>query len=506
MKKTILIFIGLIFSSLAQAQDVSDALRYSMDEIQGTARFRAMGGAFGALGGDMSAVNINPAGSAIFSTSHASLSFGVFDINRNVNYFNGTNSSSNTNFDLNQLGAAFVLKNVDLNSKWKGFTLSVAYDRAADFDEDWLASGVNPNTSIGNYFSEYAQGRRLDEISALPGESISQAYDIIGSLYGFGNQQAFLGYEGYIIDPVSDTDDNTAYTSNISGSNFAQDFSYISRGYNGKFAFNFASNYNDRIYFGINLNGHFINYERSTFLRESNSNQSSTVTNVNFGNDLRVFGSGFSIQLGAIAKLTEELRVGLSYNSPTWYRISEETSQYLATTRIENGTNISEIISPNVINIYPEYRLQSPSRFTGSLAYVFGKKAILSFDYSFRDYSNAQFRPSSDSFFNVLNNQISNTLGTASTYRIGGEYRINRFSLRGGYRFEESPYQDDRFFGDLTGYSAGLGYNLGSMSIDFAFSQSERNIGYQLYSVGLTDSAQLDTRFTDFILTLAFAF
>jgi hypothetical protein len=505
MKKVILIFVGLIVTSTIQAQDVADALRYSGDDIQGTARFRAMSGAFGALGGDLSAVNINPAGSAIFNTSYAAFSLGVFDTNRDVSYFNGTNSSSNTNFDLNQLGAVFVLKNTNSNSDWKGFTIGIAYDRLADFDEDWLATGINPNNSIGDYFLEFAQGRRLDEISALQGETLSEAYNVIGSLYGFGNQQAFLGFEGFIIDPVTNTDDNTSYTSNINGNNFSQQYSYASRGYNGKLAFNFASNYNDKIYFGLNLNAHFINYERSTFLNESNANPGSTVTRVNFGNDLFVTGSGFSLQLGTIAKLTEELRVGLSYNTPTWFRISEESAQFLSSTRIEDGSNVNQIVSPNVINFFPEYRLQSPSRLTGSIAYVFGQKGLISFDYSIRDYSNAKFRPTSDAFFSILNNQISNTLGSSSTYRIGGEYRINRFSLRGGYRFEESPYQNDTFFGDLTGYSAGLGYRFGNMNIDLAFSQSQRDIGYQLYNVGLTDSANLDSTFTDVILTLSLA-
>ena len=73
--------IGLASSTYILAQDVTDAVRYSMDEIQGTARFRAMSGAFGALGGDMSAVNINPAGSAIFNNSHASASIGFFSKN-----------------------------------------------------------------------------------------------------------------------------------------------------------------------------------------------------------------------------------------------------------------------------------------------------------------------------------------------------------------------------------------------------------------------------------------
>ena len=71
---------------------------------------------------------------------------------------------------------------------------------------------------------------------------------------------------------------------------------------------------------GINLNSHFINFEKLTFLSESNSNMESSVTNVDFENNLLTTGSGFSFQLGGIAKLTEELRVGVSYNSPTWYQ------------------------------------------------------------------------------------------------------------------------------------------------------------------------------------------
>ena len=372
--------IGLISTSYILAQDITDAVRYSIDEIQGSARFRAMGGAFGALGGDMSAVNINPAGSAIFNESHASVSLGLFDTNNETNYFNGFNTTSNSNIDLNQLGAAFVFKNTDTNSPWRKFALSVAYDRSADFNDNWLASGVNPNNTIGNYFLQNAQGLRLDEISALPGETLSEAYNEIGSFYGYGNQQAFLGFEGFIIDPIEDTDDNTTYTSNINGGNFNHQYTYASRGYNGKLAFNLATSYDDKVYFGLNLNSHFINYERSTFLSESNSNIASSITDVDFENNLLTTGSGFSVQLGGIAKLTEELRVGISYNSPTWYRVSDETSQYLATTRIEGGSNMNQIVNPNVINVYEEYKLQTPEKITGSLAYVFGRKGLISFD------------------------------------------------------------------------------------------------------------------------------
>lgn len=503
MKKLSLLFIGIISITNVMAQDITDAVRYSLDEIQGTARFRAMSGAFGALGGDMSAVSINPAGSAIFTRSHASVSLSSLNINNDVNYFNGFNSSTDSKVDLNQTGAAFVFNNTNDNSPWRKFVLSVAYDKVSNFDDNWFASGTNTN-SIDSYFLAYSQGQRLDEISAFPGESYSEAFSEIGSFYGFGNQQAFLGYESYIIEPENDTDENTSYFSNIGPGNFNQNYNYVAKGYNGKFSFNAASQFRDNLYLGVNLNSHFINYEKYTYLHESNSNVGSLVNEVGFENNLYTTGTGFSFQLGAIAKLTNELRVGLTYNSPTWYTIAEETTQYIATVRTEGDSNITQTINPNLITIFPEYRLQTPGKLTGSLAYVFGEQGLISFDYSRKDFGSTKFKPTSDSYFAFQNNIMNTNLKIANTYRVGGEYRYKELSFRGGYRFEESPYKDDSIYGDLTGYSLGLGYNFGNMKLDLAFDQSSRVIDYQLYNVGLTNAASIDAKNSNITLSLGF--
>jgi hypothetical protein len=507
MKKILMFCIGLLGTSYILAQDVTDAVRYSMDEIQGTARFRAMSGAFGALGGDMSGVNINPAGSAIFNNSHASLSFGMFNKNNDVNYFNGLNSSSISDFDLNQLGAAFVFINENPNSPWKKFTLSAAYDNTANLNNEWLARGTNTN-SLDNYFLSFANGIEIPFgiLKLQPGEFIEEAYADIGTIPidGYSIQQAFLGYWAGIIDPENlddNTNDNeTNYVSNVESGNFNQNYLYSETGYNGKLAFNFATEYDDKFFFGINLNAHFINYDKFTRLNETNSNQGSVVNSLRFENLLTTTGSGFSFQLGTIVKLTPELRAGLSYNSPTWYRVSEELVQGINSNNADSDINFIS----DIINIFPEYRLQTPGKLTGSLAYVFGKQGLLSFDYAVKDYSSAKFRPSSDLAFAGLNNDISNSLTSAATYKFGGEYRYKQISFRGGYRFEESPYKDDNRFGDLTGYSLGLGYSLGDFNLDLTFSQAKRDINQQLYNIGLTDSALVQTKFTDVTITLGF--
>ena len=506
MKKLNILFVAALSMSSVMAQDITDALRYSQDEIQGTARFRSMSGAFGALGGDMSAISINPAGSAIFTNSHASISISNLSTKNNIGYFNGLSSSSDSKFDLNQTGAAFIFNNTNTNSPWKKFSLGVAYDKISTFDNSWRVRGINTNSnSIGDYFLGYAQGLRLDQISALNDESLSTAYSEINRLYGFGNQQAFLGYESFILEPFSDTDENNQYTSNIVGNNFDQEYFYASTGYNGKFSFNASTQYGENFYFGINLNSHFINYDKYTDLHESNGNVGTLVKDVRFQNSLSTLGNGFSFQLGAIAKINEAFRVGLSYNSPTWFNISEETVQYLGTIRNEGGSNLTQIIDPRVVNLFPDYKLQTPGKITGSLAYIFGTNGLISFDYSRKDYGNTKFKPTSDSYFASQNDIMSNTLKGASTYRVGGEYKIKQVSLRGGYRFEESPYKNDTFYGNLNGYSAGLGYNFGNVKLDLAYDYAQRDYNQQLYAVGLTDAAQIDSKNSNFSLTLGFS-
>ena len=504
MKKLVLLVVTALCMSNLIAQTATDALLYAQDDIQGTARFRGISGAFGALGGDLSAISINPAGAAIFSKSHASFSLSHLHKDNTTSFFNATNSSSDTKIDIHQAGAAFVFKSNNESSPWNKFVFSISYDKTANYDNKWVAAGQN-NKSIDSYFLEYANGLRLDEISAFENETISEAYADIGAFYGYGNQQAFLGYESFILEPDTDTDANTLYTSNIADGTFNQRYEYRATGYNGKFSFNAATQYGEKLYLGVNLNTHFINYERSTFLDESNSNDGSLVTNVGFQNNLLTRGNGFSFQLGAILKLTPSLRTGFTYSSPTWFTILEETSQSISTIQNDTSGRFSTVVAPNIINIFPSYRLQSPGKITGSLAYVFGTQGLISFDYSRRDYSNIKFKPTSDVYFASQNARISDLYTSSNTFRVGGEYVIKQLSLRGGYRFEESPYADESFDGDLTGYSFGLGYNLGNLKIDLTYDQSQRNSLPQLYDVGLTDTVLLDTKNSNITLSLGFS-
>ncbi|WP_044399300.1 OmpP1/FadL family transporter [Lacinutrix sp. Hel_I_90] len=503
MKTLLLLFIGALSMTALNAQNINDALRYSNGEIMGSARYRALSGAFGALGGDLSAVNANPASSAVFTNSFASVSLATESTDNQTFYFRGTNASSDSDISLNQGGGVFVFKNRNENSPWKKFALSIVYDNTKNYEDNWYSRGINTN-SIDSYFLNNAQGLPLGEISAISGESTSEAYAAIGNTYGYVHQQAYLGYDSFILEPDTFDDDNTSYSSNIGTGTFDQEYSYAATGYNGKIAFNIGAQYGENAYFGLNLNSHFLNYERSTFLYEKNDNATSVVNEVGFENYISTFGNGFSFQLGSIFKLSEAFRVGLTYDSPTWMTIEEETTQYIETVRVESGENILQVVDPQIVNLFPQYRLQSPGKVTGSLAYIFGTDGLISFDYSRRDFSKTKFKPTSDRYFSAQNSIISNQLTTAATYKLGGEYKYNQFSFRGGYRFEESPYKNGTTVGDLNGYSLGLGYNFGNTKLDLTYDQAQQTNNHQLYSTGLTDATTIDAIHSNITLTLGF--
>ena len=234
-------------------------------------------------------------------------------------------------------------------------------------------------------------------------------------------------------------------------------------------SFNLGIQYNQKLYFGINLNSHFINYERNTYLFENNVNPNSYINQVDFENSLLTTGNGFSLQIGGLYKINNFIRLGMAYDSPTWLTLREETTQYLAT--FDNTENIRTTINPAVVNVFPEYKIKTPAKITGSAAFIFSDKGLLSVDFSRKDYSSTRLSSNSSYGYSQENNQIVSSLKVANSLRIGAEIRHKKISYRGGYRLEESPYKNNVEFGDLSGFSLGLGFNLAKSRLDISFTK-----------------------------------
>ncbi len=482
--------------SQINAQTISDAVNFSTENLTGTARYRGVSGAFGALGGDLSALNNNPAGSAVFNQSFASLTLSSDNYDNQTHYFEGITTNSDSDVDFTQIGGVFVSNGTGSVTK---FSFGFNYDRVNDFDNQYIARGISPN-SISNYFLGYAQGTPLELLETQQGESVDDLYQFLGENESFGAQQAFLGFQGFLIDPESSDLDNTSYLNAQNGNAFDQEYRYTSFGNNSKFVINGAAQFGEKFYAGANINIHTFNFTRNTLLFEDNTQNANAVNSLDFENEYRAFGSGVSFQVGGIYKASQSLRLGLTLDSPTYYTISEETEQYLRT----DGENGEVIINPNIINIYQDYEFQTPAKASGSVAYVFGAGGFISFDYSYQDYGSIKFKPENDVFFQDLNTDISNSLKGVSTYRLGGEFLAGSWSFRGGYRFQESPYVNENTIGDLNGYSLGLGYSFGNARIDVAYDWAQQERNPALYDGAFTNTAFIDNINTSLVATLSF--
>ena len=513
MKRITFFLLAILVSESMIAQGIDEGIIFSSESQTGTARFNALSGAFGALGGDLSAINLNPAGSAVFLTSSAAFSIAGNDTFNRATYFNTKTKSVDTAINLNQAGGVFVFKNDSGNGNFKKFTIAFNYQIEENYNNELIIKGTG-NKSIGDFFLSKANGIPLELLQLQGNESISSLYNYLGENEGTTAQNAFLGYQGFVIDPVDgNNNQNRQYVSNISPGAFYQEYAYRTQGTKNKYTINVGAQINNSISLGINLNTHSISYQRSTYLFESNANPGSLVNEVGFENNLSVRGSGLSAQLGMIAKIKNNFRVGFSLQSPTWYDIFEETTQLLETGRIESGQSIVERINPGVINVFEKYYLLIPGKVSASAAYIFGTNGLISFDYSFRNFGSIRFDSynygnsySDGSYFNTVNANVNKSLKGVNSLRLGGEYRINQLSLRGGLKYEESPYKNKSTIGDLNGFSLGLGYALGNYNMDISYIRSEQDRNQQLYSVGLTDSASISEVTSNITCTLGFTF
>lgn len=510
MKKNLIFFISLLCFQI-NGQSLSDAQRYSTSSIQGSARFSAMGGAFGAVGGDFSAIEINPAASSIFGFSEVGVTLNSIQLKNTAHYFNASEQDKNNDLSVGQAGIVLIL-NEETGGDWSKISFAFNYNQAANFDNIYGVIGVNPNRGVDQYFLSFAQGKRLDGISQLEGESFNDAYIDISEFGGYPAQQGLFGYEGFVINPIpfagsTDTTDPSiqSYRSNTqAGANgYTHEYNRSTSGRTNRYTINFSSIYQNKLYLGFNFNIFNIEYTEAVNFHEYGYGPLSGLSELNFQNELITLGTANSLQLGAIYKVNNSFRLGLSLESPTYYRLSDRVRQALNTRlRTQNGdTDIS--LSPldqGIETVFPAYQFNSPGSVRGSLAYIIKDIGLISLDYTVRSYDSANFTPKDDDLFFSLNNQIEENFQASQRLQIGGEFRLNpQISLRGGYSTESASMV--AFDNSQSIISGGLGYNFGASNLDIAVQLQDLSSQQALFTNGLTDAVGLNQDNLNLIFT-----
>ena len=510
MKKNLIFFISLLCFQI-NGQSLSDAQRYSSSTTQGSARFNAMGGAFGAVGGDFSAIEINPAASSIFSFSELGVTLNSIQLKNTAHYFNASEQDKNNDLSVGQTGIVLIL-NEETGGDWSKISFAFNYNQAANFENNYGVTGVNPNRGVDQYFLSFAQGKRLDGISQLDGESFNNAYLEISEFGGYPAQQGLFGYEGFVINPIpfagsTDTTDPSiqSYRTNTqAGANgYTHEYHRSTSGRTNRYTINVSSVYQNKLYLGFNFNIFNIEYTEAVNFYEYGYGAQSGLSELNFRNELITLGTANSFQLGAIYKVNNNFRLGLSLESPTYYRLSDRVRQALNTRlRTQNGdTEISlNPLDQGIETVFPAYQFNSPGSVRGSLAYIIKDIGLISLDYSIKSYDSANFTPKEDDLFLSLNNQIEENFQASQRLQIGGEFRLNpQISLRGGYSTESASMV--AFDNSQSIISGGLGYNFGASNLDIAVQIQDLSSQQALFTNGLTDAVRLNQDNLNLIFT-----
>lgn len=470
MKKIAYIFISLfILSTPLFSQGEVDALRFSREDLYGTARAMSMGGAFGALGGDMTGVMINPAGIGVYRSSEVS---GTLNLSRERSSVGDINKDRHP-FNLDNLG--FVGYFPSRSDIFQVINFGFSYNRVKSFDKSISAAGQSYGTLLDFIHEDY--------IDRLASGSISSPGDlewIEDKQNPFQSQPWLqtLARNAFLLYP--DQNGNNLVPIDTRGENAVSSIQMREKGYLDVYDFTIGTSINNVLNLGATLTIRDVYYSLGSQFDEDFEKGGYTLKN-----SLKVTGTGVSAKLGAIYRPIHSLRIGLAWHTPTRYAMSEiYEAEMLESVKpyLPDYVNYVEggIYSGRFRN---EYDLKTPGKLVASVATVLGSSFIASVDYELVNYSNMRLRVPSNSmsdanWYSLDNQYISEDHKSASTIKVGTEYRFTpQFSVRLGYAWMENPYKDDgalaklgdayfnyssntifRVEGDTNYFTGGLGY------------------------------------------------
>lgn len=494
--KNLAITLGIIagLCTSAAAQNDVDALRYSFIKSGFTAKSMSLGGAVGSLGADISSGSINPASMAQYKSGEASITIGLNNILNSSTYLENTKEENLFKANVPSFGLVFthrkVEKGVPAKEGWVNVNFGMSMGRVADFNRIMSFGGVNNKNSMLDYFAERSNGIAPSSLQATNDE-----FD-----YGFKADET-MAWESYLIDHAG----NNQYVASIdpNNRNITQKGIITSSGGMNEFNFNLAANYSNKLYLGGGLKVTTVNYnETNKFTEINDPNSAIGWNNYSYERKLNTSGTGISGVLGLVYRANDNLRVGLSYNTPSNYKLDDEYSS-----KMSSSFDTGSFYDFKSVKGYYSYEIQTPARATLSATYLFGKKGFLSADFDAINYGTMRLRPSIDAF-EVANDLIRNKYSNAYNVRIGGELVQDVFRFRGGYALYGSPFTDKNSKLSNQSISGGIGIKDKTWGLDIGIVRSITKDNYQPYVLNKSAAPVSDNSWknTQVVVSLTGAF
>lgn len=467
-KKLIFGALVLCCSTAAFAQTAYDALRFSEQYTEGTARSVAMGNAFTALGGDMGGIPINPASSAVYRYSEFQITPSITSITNSAKYLGNPTAENTTRPGVSSFGYVGSYNTGRRHTGLVNWSFGILLTKQNSFNTSMKALGRTNSTSWLGALAANTNG------VYAPDMDINNSNDPF--LYGNASWNSILGWNTTLLDTLPGTSDQyIGATENLDGYDISiggdldQMFRSTSRGNITEATINFGGNISNKLFLGVNIGIHSISYSYEEKYSEDavNSNDFQTgFEHFSAAYRYRATGSGINIKAGAIYLPTDWLRLGASISTPTWMYLDEDW---------ENGMDASfndgysqSLLSP--LGTY-NYMLNTPFRWSVGAALKLGTTGVLSVDYESADYSNAKLHSSgyySMSDFADANDEIERILGTQKIFRAGAELNATpAFAVRAGYQYLSSPYANNKSDDAKNIGSLGIGYSVPWGASDF---------------------------------------
>lgn len=536
MKKVIIPAIIALVPLISFAQSTVDAYTLSQSDLRGTARFMSMGGAFTALGGDLSTLSQNPAGVGVYRGSEigATLDLNFRGYNTRTPY--GSHKDNQTKVACTNFG---YVGTSWIGSGLRSLSWCVTYGRVTSFDR--ITNGYNnpTSTSLTNYIASFSGGQAPGEL--LFGENYNPYFD------SNCDWLSILAYNSYMINdkPGSPNEYLGLYQRGTEG-----DAMYTVRehGFVDQYNFDIGGNISDMVYWGIGFGVTDLSYTRDSYYSESMANarvttdKSGTLVTGDAGFDLynrkHINGSGWNFKAGVIVKPIQTLRLGFAVHTPTYYSLSHgyEADVDYSYFNPSTGAQLSNLDSDPEYTEWASFdsRLRTPWRIMAGAAVVIGNQAILSVDYERQAYDAMHVKYQTSSYYNDfapddnVNNNIKNIFQGANIVRVGLEYRVTpQFSVRAGYNAQTCNVKQAAVDGNvevltsgtdpsfsldekLTQYiTCGLGYKYKGWYFDAAYVHKNRESKFQAYTNwdgNIAPSANVKENHNSVVLSVGYKF
>lgn len=510
MKRTYLSISALLFLAVTQlsAQNDADAIRISQYYQTGTARATAMGGAFGALGGDLTAVSINPAGLGIYRKGEFQITPLVYYDKTNSDYFGQSYEDFKYKFRIGSMGFVSTIGN-NRDKGWVSASFALSYNRLADFNRISSISARNTTSSILDEFCYYSDGVDPADLNNNY-EGLAYDANLIWDNLDADNYRVYSN-DMYKYDDVTDT------WNKLVPYNIQQDRTISTKGGIDEYTAAFGTNLSNTLYLGMSLGFNHLYYDETILHTETDQNNGiDNLQSFDFNQYYTSWGNGFVMKMGAILRPVDALRIGASIHMPTFYSLQSEFSTAMdsyfdGTSPLDPSYHKSSVLTT------AEYQVITPWRTNLGLGVILGKSGIISFDYERVDYTTARIKGDLIRYDDE-NKNIQDYYKTGNNLRLGGELKLGIAALRGGYALYGSPFKSDEINSDARTkvLSAGFGIKTGNFYFDMAYSLASRSMYHVLYyspwepnndgGEGFDRTALLDQKTTRVVATFGFKF